>query len=294
MPQSSSIWSKAFKVACVRVGGVPWPKQEYMKHALHIAPDGCPHPEDVYIAGAAGLRIDSVWIYIDRDLRPRAERILHRYTTTGHEPEDLWSTAVVKLSEITNNYAPKLHVSQSTSIKPAKIILYAGRTSLLSYFITVAKRFAADQQKKKNPTYLSPESVSLTNAAASDHHQVMEAAVVKRMCKTIHKIVKSWSGEEKFLFQMVHLEGRSQKEATKILGWKVESRACRCLKRLCAQLSKTLKDEAGSEIDDIEISRLDFVTKEIRRLVQFSHLESSEPVIDQITPPTPIIFTHAD
>ncbi len=279
MPKSSTNWSSAFKGACLRMGNIPWTERQFKKHAQYVAPNECSYPEDVCISGAAGYRFDSAWEYIDRDMRPHAVRILQRYPTPGHEPEDLWATAVVKLSMGTDRYALIDSELQSAGTKPSAVILYAGKTPLFRYFITVAKRHAFDQTEKKSPSFLSPESASISNAVSPPPPTAFSADLEK-VRKQLDKVMSSWTGEEFFLFESVFISGRTRKETAKLLGWDDAARATRWLQRLCSQINDTIDWDKISPTNGKDSEQSLLIVNEIRRIVQLGSTNPSEHLED--------------
>lgn len=261
------------------MGNIPWTEQQFKRHAQHVAPNECSYPEDVCISGAAGYRFDSAWEYIDRDMRPHAVRILQQYPTPGHEPEDLWATAVVKLSMETDRYTLMDEELHSTGTNPSVIITYAGKVPLFRYFMTVAKRHAFDQTGKKSPTFLSPEAISIANAVSPSPPTASSTDIAK-VREQLDKVVSSWTGEEVFLFKSVFINGHTRKETAKLLGWNDAARATRWLQRLCSQLYEAIDGDKASPTDGEDSELLLLIIKEIRRIVQLGGTNPSEPPED--------------
>ncbi len=264
------------------MGSVPWIESQFVKHAQHVAPEGCAHPEDVCISGAAGHRFESAWEYIDRDMRPHAVRILQSYPTPGYEPDDLWAVAVVNLSMETNAYTLIDTELSRADIKPAAVIVYAGKVPLFRYFLTVAKRHAFSQTVKKSPTFLAPESASISGAAslsASGPSAGGTPSVCSaRIREQIERVMSSWTGEELFLVHSVFVLGKTRKKAAVMLGWDDATKATRWIQRLCSQVNEAIdwKDDSSTDVQNSE--QLQLIVKEIRRFVQLGNASQSEYV----------------
>ncbi len=282
MSNTSTNWSIAYTSACERMGSVPWVESQCVKHAQHVAPDGCAFPEDVCISGAAGHRFESAWAFIDRDMRPQAVRILQRYPTPGHEPEDLWAVAVVNLSMETKNYT--LNDSELTKAdkKPAAIIVYAGKVPLFRYFLTVAKRHAYSQTEKKSPAFFAPDTASISGAenpsSQSPSSQSASSTCSDRVREQLERVMSTWTAEELFLVHSVYVLGKTRKKAAGLLGWDDATKATRWLQRLCSQINEAIdwKDDSDSDPQDSE--QLHTIVKEIRRFVQLGNANLSEHV----------------
>ncbi|MEM0914905.1 MAG: sigma-70 family RNA polymerase sigma factor [Planctomycetota bacterium] len=207
-----------------------WPDVDWGASAFHehVAAASSRHDGDLYLAWAAGHRIDAAWIAIDSEIGPRAQRIMGPMRRPADYPaEDLWSDTIAKhIADDPDR--PALPDGR----QPAMIIRYRGDASLLNYLLDTARKLAVSRYRKRKPdlTLDAPTSAGETDGptrvsvlADRDADEPGEAAarreqhalIIEAMARAIAKL----SDEQRFLLAMVYRDGMMQKDAGALLGW---------------------------------------------------------------------------
>lgn len=176
------------------------------KHALN-------YPVDFYLGCSAGHRIDPAWGIIYSDIQPSVLNILKRFPDSKVSAEDLWSETIVRLMDDDTTVPP-----MSNGRCHAVIIRYRGVVKLLNYCVTIARRLAIQNFRKKRPYPIVDEMWEiLSNGIHSNEYaELKESAskVLNALCEAVQKL----SPEQKFLIIMVYREGHKQKDAGKLIG----------------------------------------------------------------------------
>src|SRR5688572_18547975 len=158
--------STLYQQAAARWPAVRWSEEAFARH-LAADPTGARpnHPLDLYLAGAAGQRIDSAWLAIETELGPAVRKVLQRQPSADWTADDLWSEARARLMDA-DPAAPPL----PQGVKPARIIRYRGLVRLLNYLTVVAKRIAIerDRQLKRRPASVQESAEAAPEIADPD------------------------------------------------------------------------------------------------------------------------------
>ncbi len=203
------------------------------------------YPNDFYLAGSAGHRIDAAWSIIHSDIRHQAICVLQRYPNGESSVEDLWAEAIVKLIEDDALY-PKLPDGRLH----AKIMRFRGLVKLINYCITIARRLAIQHYRKNKPQSASDEFLDTIGHNLDPQEQTLRKEQIACIQEVLRKAINSLSDEQRFLIVMVYREGMKQKEAAKMIGLS-DFTANRRIKAAI----KTIKDsievsvEGGKDLD---------------------------------------------
>lgn len=208
---------------------IAWPVSAFLAH-LADDPSAPPHLEDLYLAGAAGHRVDAAWTVIETDFGPDTRRVLQRQPRADATAEDLWGDTIARLIDDDADRPPL-----DDGRQPAKITRYRGRIKLLNYLVLVARRIAIQRQRKHKPqltlsgsqnTDLSgndpdaPPANSLPNPGAEDPAKAAanhESA--SRLRETLARALDELTDEQRFLLSSIYRHGIAQKQAGAMLGW---------------------------------------------------------------------------
>jgi len=236
--------SKAYQQARQHWPEVDWDRQSY---EAHVAEGERPvYPMDLYLAGAAGHRIDAAWITIENEQGPKAKKVLQRQPIADMTVDDLWSETITRLME---NDTDRARLANGRL--PARIIRYRGLVKLLNYLITIARRFAIQRNRKRRPRLslsVSGEDRSQADyqdTASPDPSEAVEQAEIAREMQTaLGQAYNQLSAEQQFLIAMVYRQGMKQKKAGALLGWS-EFKTCRQLAQAQRSLREGLKDLEG-------------------------------------------------
>lgn len=223
--------------------GVNWDLAAFRKH---LGGQFIDHPEDLYLGGAAGYRLDAAWESIEQNLGPRTRRVLTRQPTADYSIDDLWGDAVAKLMDEDDDGAPL-----PDGRLPARIIRYRGQAPLLNYFIVVAKRLAIQRHRKARDTASlsggegEERALELPDPRASAPETgSVEAETVQRMRQGLLQAFGNLSAEQQFLIMMVYRQGMKKKDAGDLLGWS-PFKTTRSLGAAMDRLHDSLKELAG-------------------------------------------------
>ena len=141
---------KAYKNAIARWAKILWPKELFARHVDCVRSNDVKpvHLEDLYLAGAAGSRIDPAWEVIDAELSGRIMNSLSNMPLADMTPQDAWSETLAKVIDDDTEKDPL-----PDGRRPAKIIRYRGLVKLINYLIVISKRIAIQRNRKKKPDY---------------------------------------------------------------------------------------------------------------------------------------------
>src|SRR5437660_5672012 len=131
---------EAYGQATSRWPGVAFGRPEY---AAHVGDPPPPYAVDMYLAGAAGYRVDEAWRVIERELGPSTRGILRRQPTADLSVEELWNETLVRLMDEDAQRPPL----PAGGRRPAKIVRYRGLVALLNYLTVVARRTAISRKR---------------------------------------------------------------------------------------------------------------------------------------------------
>ena len=230
---------------------IGWDREQY---AAHVGEDHPKYPIDLYLAGAAGHRLDPAWVIIDADLGPNAQRVLKRLPTADYAIEDLWGDTVIKMMKDDPRSSPL-----ADGRHPAVIIRYRGEVSLLNYLIVVARRVAIqrDRQLRSRPATLSlaqkddhldrsrPRDWADPSSPAPDA-QLTQQDAIDQIRRVLTEALGQLSDEQRFIIAMVYGRGMKQKQVGALLGWH-ESKTSRQLKAAIECLQEALKGHGPTD-----------------------------------------------
>ena len=197
--------------------GRQWPtvKWSIMEYKMHISDKNPSYPVDLYLAGAAGHRIDTAWICIETDLGGFVQNVLKSKPIADMTVEDLWRETMMRMMD-NDPKAAMLSDGRSAAV----IIRYRGLVRLINYLITIARRIAIQRNRKKRPVLTltsnedHPDTSSFSPSETAEQNELIE-----KMKTSLAKAYKQLSAEQQFIITMVYRKGMKQKEAGKLLGW---------------------------------------------------------------------------
>jgi len=240
---------KAYNNAIARWAKILWPKELFARHVDGVRSNDIKpvYLEDLYLAGAAGYRIDPAWEVIDSELSGRIMSSLSHMPLADMTPQDAWSETLAKVID-DDTEADLLPDGRL----PAKIIRYRGLVKLLNYLIVISKRIAIQRNRKKKPDcFLS--AIENFDRPAPESAQTPAGSLVTKDTMTqiferLRQAYKSLSTEQRFLIMMVYRKGMRQKEAGKLLGFS-ESKTTRHLKKAIEIIKQSFAGTDGIELD---------------------------------------------
>jgi RNA polymerase sigma factor (sigma-70 family) len=244
---------KAYKNAISRWAKILWPKESFASHVDSVrSKDIEPvHMEDLYLAGAAGFRIDPAWEVIDTEFSGRLKNTLSHMPLADMTPEDAWSETLAKVIDEDAEKDPL-----PDGRRPAKIIRYRGLVKLLNYLIVIAKRIAITRSRKKKPDYflsaMEGFDKAVPNSADSPEKKLVTKDTMKLIFERLSDAYKNLSTEQRFLVMMVYRKGMRQKQAGKMLGFN-ESKTTRHLKKAIEIIKQSFAGTDGVDLtEDVE------------------------------------------
>jgi len=233
-----------FMEATARWPAVQWPRQSYVQHLGRQWP---PYPLDLYLAGAAGHRVDAAWEAIESDLGPKARSVLPRQPSADLTAEELWAEAISRLIA-EDPQRPALHDGR----RPALIIRYRGLVQLLNYLIVIAKRVGIGRKRRMRPALSlsgtgpgdDPHDVAQDGPTPVQSLEMSEEAA--QLAAAVSSAYAVLAPEQKFLIAMVYRNGMKQKDAGSMLGWS-EFKTCRSLAAAMESLRRSIARWAGAD-----------------------------------------------
>ncbi len=250
---SEFVIEKAYKRAISRWAKILWPKESFVMHVDSVrSKDVEPvYMEDLYLAGAAGFRLDGAWEVIDSEFSVRIKKSLSHMPLADMTPEDAWSETLAKVIDDDAEKAPL-----PDGRRPAKIIRYRGLVKLLNYLIVISKRIAITRNRKKKPDYflsaLEGFDKTAPNPADSPEKRLVTEDTMKLIYDRLSQAYKSLSTEQRFLIMMVYRKGMRQKQAGKMVGFS-ESKTTRQIKKAIEIIKQSFGETDGVELtEDVE------------------------------------------
>jgi RNA polymerase sigma factor (sigma-70 family) len=250
---SEFVIEKAYKGAISRWAKILWPKENFANHVDSVrSKDVEPiYMEDLYLAGAAGFRVDPAWEVIDSEYSARLKNSLSHMPLADMTPEDAWSETLAKVIDEDAEKDPL-----PDGRRPAKIIRYRGLVKLLNYLIVISKRIAITRSRKKKPDYFLSAMVGFDKASSELEDSPEQSLVMKDTMKLIFdrlsQAYKSLSTDQRFLIMMVFRKGMRQKQAGKMLGFS-ESKTTRHLKKAIEIIKQSFVKTEGVDLtEDVE------------------------------------------
>ena len=236
---------KLYQTATQHWPGVAWTLAAYREHLGMNCESSPSHPEDLYLAGAAGHRVQSAWLQIEEHFSLPTRQILKKQPTADLSVDDLWLKILVKLMDDDADYG-----SMSDGRTPARIIRYRGKVKLLHYFVVIGKRFAISRNRRKDQANVSMDQVAraneqpLSQRLTGDVLQASDDAALREELAPLRKILRdAFEGldkQQQFLIVMVYGQQMKQKKAADLLSI-TESKASRLLSAAMEHLRQQLE-----------------------------------------------------
>lgn len=228
-----------------------WPRVDWPRRAFEALCQREPprYPDDLYLAGAAGHRIDAAWGAIEDEVSPQVCRILHRQPRADYTTEDLWGEIRTRLME-EDEQAPPL----PSGVHPARILRYRAKVRLVAYLVVVAKRLAISRARRRQPLSLTaandetPDHEPADPRAGAPPQVTSQAELIARLEQAVASAYATLDPEQRFLVAMVFGQGVRQKRAGAMLGWS-ESKTSRALSAVAQRLGEALEDLGEAEWD---------------------------------------------
>jgi len=244
MPTIATI-QRLYAAAQARWPLVKWPPEAF---DAHLAGESPAWPSDLYLAGAAGHRMQSAWEAIETEIGPQTRRVLARQPVADLTIEDLWGETIARIMDDDLERAP---LDQGRP--PARIIRYRGLVQLVNYLILIARRIAIQRNRRRqHHLSLSQESadpaqhVDPPAPGPSALSSATEAETVGKMRQGLARAFAGLSPDQQFLITMVFRQGMKQKEAGAMLGWS-EFKTSRTLSAAIESLRQGMVDLTGVE-----------------------------------------------
>lgn len=165
--------------------------------------------DDLYLAGAAGNRLDAAWSYIEIAVGPRTIGAVRKRPTANIDPEDLWSEARSKLYEDD----PRGNALEDGR-QPAKIIRYRARIPLWSYAATIATRIAIS--KARRPVeHAYTDGTDLMDSQSSDMSHSERADLQSSFTKGVEQLTE----DQRLTLSLVFGASMPQNRVAAMMGW---------------------------------------------------------------------------
>ena len=233
---------KSYKKANDRWPDVKW---DYDRYHSHLEGKEVKHPVDMYLAGAAGYRIDSAWCVLEVEYGPKVEQKMAYKPTADYTPEDLWGITRLHVMEDAAD-SSKLESGHY----PARIIQYQGRSTLLYYLTAIACQKANERFRKMSKhKEFSIDGMSGEDEGSFDPAEengqnpselLADEEIILGFQKVFKQAVDKLDPDHKYMLQMVLFQGMKQKEAGILIGLS-ECNAARAMKKIKTALSAEMQ-----------------------------------------------------
>lgn len=220
-----------------------WPKVEWPweSYATHVGDERPPHLEDLYLGGAGGHRVDGAWAAIAAELSEPLTVRLRRQPCGASTPEDLVSDSIATL--MADDLTSDLRVEGRP---PSKLIRYRGRTSLVNYFLVVAKRLAIGSHRRTRREQAPTEGFDPPDAAVAFASDGEDRELASQLFEGVRHAYASLSSRQRFLLAMIHGRGMGKSDAGRLVGlppWGVTRELDRVHDAMQASLQHLLPDD---------------------------------------------------
>jgi len=193
-----------------------WPEVEWSLEAYrrHLGEDPPPHPEDLYVAGAAGHRFPEAWSAIDVAYRTMVTRRLERSARADLEAEDLWSEAVARMMRDdpaqgnTEKGEPLMHLAR-----------YRGRTRLPWHFLAAARTIAIDRHRKhvRGPAVTSGEVSTIPAPHDESDQDMLQQEAASALGRAVLDGFRRLPASHQFLLAGIYRDGMTKADAGRVL-----------------------------------------------------------------------------
>jgi len=194
----------------VRWGRIDWLFEEFRRHVGGERP---PHLEDLYLGGAAGHRRPGSWECVHDEVAMPLEVRLRRQPCGTFAPEDLVSESITVLMEDDDRSDAAIE-----SGRPAKIVRYRGRTSLLNYFLVVAKRIAIGSHRRRREHAAEIEVFDPEDRGGSRPEREPSTDDLDRLHASIRQAYQGLTARQRFLLAMIHGQEMPKAQAGELVG----------------------------------------------------------------------------
>lgn len=211
--EAERLWAGWYHAARARWRDIEWPFDRFRNH---LGGEHPAHPEDLFLGGAAGERVDEAWRELHENWRAPVVRRLESSPRGGMGSEDLWSEAVAKLIGDCEAASPL-----PDGRCPARIIRYRGRSALGTFIFVTAMRLGTDahRRRRRHPATVSLDSVGEGEVSAvPESREEVEPEVIEREARRFTEAILSMSGTRRALLALVHGRGMRKGTAGRLLG----------------------------------------------------------------------------
>lgn len=229
---------EAHAAASERWPSVPW---SFERYAAHVGEDRPPHLTDLFLGGAGGWRREGAWAAIHEEISGPLELRLRRQPCGTHSPEDLVSESIAALMVDDPEAAPV------GAVHPSKLVRYRGRTSLVNYFLVVAKRIAIGSHRRRREHAADMESLDPVDRRA-DSTDPERGVQFDRLAEAIRQAYEALSARQRFLLAMIHGQDMPKAQAGELVGlppWGVSRELEKIHDRMRFALEGVVPDEWG-------------------------------------------------
>lgn len=233
---SPSPLKAAHASASARWAEVRWSFEGY---AAHVGEDRPPHLEDLFLGGAGGWRRDGAWDAIHREVSGPLELRLRRQACGTFAPEDLVGESIAAL------LADDPGATPVDAVHPSKLVRYRGRTSLINYFLVVAKRIAIGSHRRRRELPADLEALDPPDRRGCGIGEE-DLPQLDRLTDAIREAYGSLTARQRFLLAMIHGQGVPKAQAGELVGlppWGVSRELDRIHDRMRFALEKAMPAE---------------------------------------------------
>ena len=211
---------------------VPWPAAAYAAHRGHDTPA---HPADLYLAGAAGHRVDPAWAALEERYAGPVQSILNGLERADYNADDLWGETRLHLFDDDPAVPAKEHQVPLPDLpdgrRPARLVRYRGDASLQNYLVLAARNRARTRQRSRDrrgvhlsldaapgPDERSAAAHLADPAAPAPPEQTAAAEDANRLTAALAVALDALTVEQRALVRLVYGQQMPQKDAGVLIG----------------------------------------------------------------------------
>lgn len=208
-----------FAAATQRWPRVGWPLAAY---AAHAEPRSLAHPCDLYLAGAAGHRLDTAWEEFNGEitLKCRNTQKRKKWGDDEEQQQAVWEKVLDGYLQPADNH-PRLPDGQF----PTRLIDYGGRCALVTYICNMLKLRAIDQirenerRRKKGEATASSPALEAFEPGRLDPQlgPMADRELVGLLRPRVEEAWQKMNDRQRALLRMVVFEGIKSKTAAEVL-----------------------------------------------------------------------------
>lgn len=250
----------------------------FQTHLSIVRPDARAELGDLFLTGAAGMRVAAAWDAIYSIAKEPVIRRVSQFRGIGIDPEDVWQSTLRRLLKDESDLNVSPFRSLGHDATPAKIITFRGDCRLTTFVTLIAVRIAVDLKRRKRETFLRDESVPATKTEENAVDVAHRSAMKERLKSCIRKAFVSLPESDRQIFALVCIHRLSQRDASDLMNWPDPSKASKRLKVVFEALRTAFVD-GGIEVDDLlGPADADTFMKILRQIVQDGHPLPSKSV----------------